>query len=227
MLLPAVAPSELMAGKQDERKVMFEKNSSNNDFSFTLTMRQLSFAISGLLAFSFFIFIGGYFLGQKRAAQDFVYRADQDSLADQIYSSMCVLYDAKDEEDADNGAEEPESSLDVESAVEESTESAQVKDEPMQEIVSEPVVEQKKYKAILAGFNASHLADAKQLVSQLTNKGYPAELIEQTSIHKGKSKVWYQVVTKSASLAYLEKSRSQIAKIGYIKEQSIKIEPCT
>jgi hypothetical protein len=203
---------------------MFEKNSSNNDFTFTLTMRQLSFAISGLLAFSFFIFIGGYFLGQKRAAQDFVERADQDSFADRIYSSMCVLYDSKEEEESENAGDEADSSSDVESPIE-SADSVQLKNESLQEITV-PITEQKKYKATLAGFNASHLADAKQLVARLTHKGYPVELVQQTSTCKGNSKVWYQVVAKSDSKEYLEKAKPKMAKIGFIKEQSIEIEPC-
>ncbi len=200
---------------------MFEKN-SNNDFSFTLNMRQLSLAVAGLLAFSFFIFIGGYFLGQKRAAEDFAYRADQDSLADQIYSSMCVLYDPKDESENDE-AEEAESS-EPESPVE-SSDSSEVKSEGMQEIASEPVVEQKQFKAVLSGFPATHLADAKQFVARLKSRGFCAELVERTSIAKGKTKQWYQVIVK-AGRDYLEKSKSIFAKIGYIKEQSIKIEEC-
>lgn len=202
---------------------MFEKNSPHSDFSFTLTMRQLSLAIAGLLAFSFFIFIGGYFLGQKRAAEDFAYRADQDSLADQIYSSMCVLYDPKEEEESES-SEEAETS-ETETAGE-TNEPAEVKEDTVQESATEPPASQKKYKAVLSGFPATHLADAKQLVTRLTHKGYPSELVERTSSYKGKSKIWYQVITKSASREYLEKSKSQLAKIGYIKEQSIKIEEC-
>lgn len=201
---------------------MFEKN-SHNDFSFTLTMRQLSLAVAALVAVSFFIFIAGYFLGQKRAAQDFIYRADQDSLADQIYSSMCVLYDPKEEEESENGDESEVS--ETESAVE-SIEVAEVKDDIVQETIIEPVIEQKKYKAVLSGFPATHLADAKQLIVRLKSKGYPAELVEHTSMHKKVSKKWYQVIVKASSEEYLEKSKSQFAKIGFIKEQSINIEPC-
>jgi hypothetical protein len=77
---------------------MFKKDSPH-DFQITVTMRMLSLAVAGFIVFSFFIFIGGYFLGKQSAAQEFAYKADQDSLADQIYSSMCVLYDVKDEND--------------------------------------------------------------------------------------------------------------------------------
>lgn len=200
---------------------MFEKKSPNNDFSFTLTMRQLSLAVAGIIAFSFFIFISGYFLGQKRAAEDFAYRADQDSLADQIYSSMCVLYDPKEDEDSENG-EEAEVS-DMESAAE-TTESSENKDEPAPEIVAEPVVAQKQHRAILSGFPASLLENAKQMVSRLTKRGYPVELVEHTSTQKKISKKWYQVVTKPySSKEELEKIKPQLAKIGQVKEQSIDI----
>ena len=88
---------------------MIEKDPLNNELRFALNQRQLSLLVAGLLALSFFIFISGYFLGKKRAAEEFSYKADQESLADQIYSSMCVLYDAKDEsEDVEENEQEVE-----------------------------------------------------------------------------------------------------------------------
>ena len=37
--------------------------------------------------------MAGYFLGQKSGVEKFATKMEQDSLADQIYSSLCTLYD--------------------------------------------------------------------------------------------------------------------------------------
>lgn len=204
---------------------MFEKESPSHEYTIKLTMRQLSLAMAALLAFSFFVFIAGYFLGQKKAAEEFSFRADQDSLADQIYSSMCVLYDAKDENE---DAGENESGEDVESN--ETSDSIEPKDESNQIIVSQPVVPQtvvlqKQFVATIAGFGANNCGDGKKLVQQLTNKGYPVELVERASrTAKGKTVIWYQIVTKPyASKGALEKAIHEIAKLAHVKEKSISI----
>lgn len=199
---------------------MFEKESPSHEYTIKLTMRQLSLAMAAFLAFSFFVFIAGYFLGQKKAAEEFSFRADQDSLADQIYSSMCVLYDAKDENE-DTG--ENESSEDIENN--EISDSIEPKDESNQIVALQPVVEQKQFVATIAGFGASNVGDGKKLIQQLTKQGFPVELVERTSkTAKGKTVVWYQIVTKPyASKDVLEKAIHQIAKLAHVKEKSISI----
>lgn len=197
---------------------MFEKEPSQNDIVITLTMRQLSLAIAALLALSFFIFISGYFLGQKRAAQEFSYRTDQESLADQIYSSMCILYDAKDDEEVESTEEDQ--SIEAEPVIE----GSEPTPSNTEEIIVEPTAPGKQYRAVLSGFPASLVQDAKQMIARLSKKGYPVELIEHTSTHKNVTKKWYQVVTKPyASREELEKIKPQLAKFGYVKEQSITI----
>ncbi len=196
---------------------MFEKD----EFSLTLTMRQLSLFFAGLLLFCFFVFIGGYFLGQKKATEEFTHQIDQESLADQIYSSMCIMNDTKDEaEDVpENGTDEAE--------ISESTENKE-------EITTAPSTatdmasSKKVYKATIAGFSAQHMEDGKKLVSRLTFHGYPCELVEKFSrTPKGKTVVWYQVMTKPYdSLDQLEKAKPFIAKVAYVKEKSISISEC-
>ncbi len=54
---------------------------------------QVSIIVAGLLLLSFFLFMGGYFLGQKNAITAFSNKIEQESFSDQIYSSMCSLSD--------------------------------------------------------------------------------------------------------------------------------------
>lgn len=194
---------------------MIEKESPN-DFTLRLSMRQLSLMVAGFLAFSFFVFIAGYFLGQKRATQEFLYKADQDSLADQIYSSMCVLYDAKDDGDENAESADEADNIDVPEVV-------QIKDEPQT-----GAVPTKKYQAALVGFPASGAAEGKKLVARLTAQGFPVELVERASAtSKGKKITWYQVVTKPyESKSALETAVQQIAHNEHIKEKSISISEC-
>ena len=201
---------------------MFEKEPSHPDHTITLTMRQLSLSIAALLAFGFFVFMSGYFLGHKRATQEFSYRADQESLADQIYSSMCILYDSKDEEETESTDEDQ--TLESDGIAESVEASPEISSEVLPEVSTSAITPEKQYRAVLSGFPASLIDNAKQMIARLNKKGYPVELVEHTSTHKKISKKWYQVVTKPyASREELEKIKPQLAKFGYVKAQSIDI----
>lgn len=198
---------------------MSEKDSLQNELRFSLNQRQLSLLIAGLLALSFFIFIGGYYLGKKRAAEEFSYKADQDSLADQIYSSMCVLYDTKDEnEDSEENDQEAENSENLE------------KSEEVSQEVENTVTPQEstgpKYFAALAGFSSTTLADGKKMLNRLKARGFEVQMVERTSkTSKGESHAWHQIITAScANKEELQKIVSQIAKLEHIKEKNISIQ---
>lgn len=60
-----------------------------------ITSRQVSLLFSALLLLIFFIFIGGYFFGKRKALEDYSQHLDQQSLADKIYFSICSLYDTQ------------------------------------------------------------------------------------------------------------------------------------
>jgi len=160
----------------------------------TLNPRQLSIVIAGVVVLGFFVFIAGYFYGQKNAAEHFTYRLDQESLADQIYSSVCGLYD--NHTDAD-GAEEAESSEKPE-APEEVKESPSTEEAPG--VVAQPVpvavqkTPEKQYYAQLVGFNTEPAA--QKCLDRLKKSGYRVTLEKRSSTSKGGAKVaWYQVVT--------------------------------
>lgn len=201
---------------------MIEKETPDSQFSISLTLRQLSIATTGLLLFCFFAFIGGYFLGQKKAVQEFSYRADQDSLADHIYSSMCSLYDTKEESDeSDEGGDETEVSSEVSEP--------EIKEEAPA-IAAAPVIasEQKKYHAIIAGYSASQKENGNKIAEYLTQKGYPTQLIERSSkTAKGKIISWYQLVTMPYdSMQSIQLAVSKISKLAYVNEKSITINEC-
>jgi len=82
--------------------------------------RQVSIVIAGLLLLSFFLFMGGYFWGQKNATTAFSNRIDQESFGDQIYSSMCSLCDSGDvEEDGSESEEHNENDTALEASMQE------------------------------------------------------------------------------------------------------------
>lgn len=73
---------------------------------FTVTRKNASLIVGILVVFSCIIFTAGYFWGYKKATQELCYRLDQDSLADQIYSSLCTWSESKyenDNEETDTG----------------------------------------------------------------------------------------------------------------------------
>ncbi|CAN5182729.1 hypothetical protein BH09DEP1_BH09DEP1_4470 [soil metagenome] len=203
---------------------MIGKDPMHNELKFSLNQRQLSLLLAGLLALSFFIFISGYFLGKKRAAEEFSYKADQESLADQIYSSMCVLYDAKDEsEDAEENDQENEN---LENS-EVSEKKEEITSEP-QNSINDSVVAQsnaKKYFAPIAGFSSATLADGKKMLNRLNARGFDVQMVERTSkTSKGQSNVWHQIITApTANKEELQKKLNQIAKLEHIKEKSLSI----
>lgn len=201
---------------------MIQKDPLHNELRFVLNQRQLSLLIAGLLAFSFFIFISGYFLGKKRAAEEFSYKADQESLADQIYSSMCVLYDAKDEsEDAEENEGEVENSENSEnldkveeiSAIDENSSTVTESSGP-------------KYFAALAGFSSNTLADGKRMLNRLKARGFDVQMVERTSkTSTGQVHPWHQIITApNINSEELKQVVNQIAKLEHIKEKNISIQ---
>lgn len=202
---------------------MFEKKSSpaHNEFTLMLNMRQISLAVAGLLALSFFIFISGYFLGKKKAIQEFSYHVDQESLADQIYSSMCVLYDAKDDNEEDEDTQDENETI-------ETTKGSEQKEETSSETSEKVASNQKNYKFTLAGFSAAQHDEATKMVTRLTKKGFSAQVNEIPSkTAKGKIITWYQVVANvMVGEGELEVAQQEIAKIAHVNKKGIKIDEC-
>lgn len=194
---------------------MIKKN-TENEKEFTINARSMSFFIISFSVIFFLSFIAGYYLGKKSAAEDFLYKAEQDSFADQIYSSMCVLYDTK--EDADDTQENAE---EVDTADTESVEQKIIAEEPLQSAAT-PL---KVYEVTLAGFSASRKIHAQAMVDRLKKKGYTASLVEVTSTSSSGKKIpWYQV---KAEIQVPENSLSaikhEISIVAQVNEKSISL----
>jgi hypothetical protein len=171
--------------------------------------RQTSRIVALLLLIAVFVFVGGYFWGQRVAIDQLLNTIERDSFADQIYYSMNSLYDQKDGEsgDGDSGEDEAESQNEsgdegvVESTVKKSS-GAPVQSVPAEqkknELSSATQKHEKKYYAQLAGFGAQK--SAQQLVNQLARRGITVKILKkQSKTARGKVVVWYQVVTKDFS----------------------------
>lgn len=157
-----------------------------------LTNRQ----ISGLIALVVFLALGsfsaGYFWGEKKSAERFLQRIGQESFGDQVYSSICSLYESDNESEArsengnENGVAELASTDNASSEL-----SADENEKNEQEEITPDVV----YYAQLVGFGT--IVKAKQFVERLAKKGMTAHLRERKGkTARGKSMSWYQVVTE-------------------------------
>jgi hypothetical protein len=194
----------------------FEKEPSKNgkaEHFLALTARQISLLSSGILLSCFFIFISGYFLGKKNASEQFLYKIEQESLADQIYSSMCILSD-KDEiesnEDGDANESDGEETENEQDSTTIQADNSQVAEN--QEIKLTPQVKGPLYFAQLAGFGSQETANKFAL--KLKAQGYPVTVVERSSkTAKGKTVFWYQVVTEK-----FEKKDDLITLVNTIKK---------
>jgi hypothetical protein len=168
-----------------------------------LSLRSISIIISGILLLFFLFFTSGYFWGQKKAAEYFCYRVDQESLADQIYSSLCTFYDVRAQDDT--GETEAESSSDINTAIStqpEQKDNTRVQPSAQPEITSaqhpstaEPAQKQMSYCAALIGYG--NKKSAIDFQNRLAKRGIDVIIKEQESNNKrGKKIVWYQVVTQ-------------------------------
>lgn len=61
-----------------------------------LSNRQISAVLSVLILAIFFVFISGYFFGKKKAVDKLYNKIDKESLADQVYYSVCSNYGCDD-----------------------------------------------------------------------------------------------------------------------------------
>lgn len=166
-----------------------------------LERRQVNRVVALLLLVGVFIFVGGYFWGQKSATDQLLNAVERDSFADQIYYSMCSMYDLKDDEssepDAASGEEEPEQIGEQQANNSPSAVTGEVKS-VVALPTSAPAKAEKKYFAQLVGFGS--LAPAEHFVKRLKKKNINALISKrQSKTARGKAIAWYQVVTPNFS----------------------------
>lgn len=207
--------------------------------------RHASVAVAFVLLVFFMSFMGGYFLGKKHVIDEFVAKVEQDSFADQIYTSLCLLSDQDPElmrASHDEAAEEVESAHES-SAVQDAVVLSHA--EPASSLESGLLSAQaeatratgsddlsdhrepgdKAYYAQLIGFGAEQTA--QKYAQRLNKKNIPVSVRERESVSgKGKKRTWYQVVTRAfGERSRLEELVDRIAKEEKIK--GIQIVACT
>lgn len=186
---------------------------SNQTASISLTSRQTSL----VLAISFLLigssFLAGYFWGKRSVVLQFAQKVDQDSFADQIYASLCALYDYEPEEDekvSNNEAIQPEEVMPMaamvtaqqetniataspQPSVAQSTENSC--DDPVESITADQQETISKCYAELVGFGSER--SASLFANKLVEKGYSVAVKKRSSVTAQHKKVaWFQVVTQ-------------------------------
>ncbi|MFZ5954481.1 MAG: hypothetical protein ACOYT8_05285 [Candidatus Dependentiae bacterium] len=184
-----------MNAQPNERKnITTDSSSPINSSGLYISARHASVIFAGALLFSFLIFMSGFFLGQKKAVDEFSQKVDQESLADQIYSSLCTLYDIKPEEESEeqeSSSEQVVESEPVTDAKASSVEHISITnaDKHLEEV--KPI---KHYYAKLAGFGTQKAAIAFQ--ERLAKKDIIVEIKKiQSRSKKGRVITWYQAIT--------------------------------
>lgn len=147
-----------------------------------LTTRQVSFLTASIVLCAFFVFIAGYFLGQRKALEKFNAVIKQEVTEDSIVGNIDV---------SDNQVDKVGKA------------SRQVE---QKNLINES---EKNYKAQLIGFGTSRAAHS--FADRLQNKNMPVRVHERHSkTAQGKEIIWYQVTTEPFSdrqelLAFVEK----------------------
>lgn len=178
-----------------------KKSHDGGEQGLFITNRHATWAVSLAIIWSFFIFISGYFLGQRVVLEQFATQLEQDSLSDKIYSSLCTLYEVDNEaevndNDTDASGEGEETSSENEQG--ESGDSVQVLEPCVQQVAAESKPSESKtkhYYAPLAGFGSAEHAYA--FADRCTKKNIKVVVKKKPSTSsKGRTHYWYQVVTQ-------------------------------
>ncbi len=205
---------------------MDRKNDNEKNGLFIPT-RQVSACVALAISLLCVVFMVGYFFGKKQMVDQFVVKAEQDSFADQIYASLCALYD-QDSESMATMKQRDEIPIAIQEEAVENKDIAVIQpeeksDAPTQVSVvadSDMRVPSIQYYAQLIGYGTKKAADS--FAQKLQKKGVPALVkIQRSQTAKGRKTTWYQVVTKPFSdrkaLESLTQSIAQDEKIKGIR----------
>ncbi len=179
---------------RDESSSGCSKNSS-----LCISKRHASLLMAGFLALFFFTFITGYFWGKRTAVEQLTSKIEEELLADQIHSSFYNMQERNPapraiiDQPEEGAATVPESEPEVE--VEE-----QIEVRPEPEGIKQALRQSEDaehYFAQLIGFGTQLAANG---FVQRVSKDIPVEVKKRTSrTARGKTRTWYQVVTKPYS----------------------------
>lgn len=156
--------------------------------------KQMSWILSGSVLLSFFVFMTGYFFGQQRALYLFTQKVEQESLSDQIYSSLCVLYDTDDESESQaNLLPQASDEMALDTDDKDYEQQTHVVEQQVVQPSAQPV-SGTTYYAQLIGFGTYKAAE--RFVARLAQRDIKAIVKKrQSRTASGKMRYWYQVVT--------------------------------
>lgn len=173
--------------------------------------RQLSVIVALFLLLAFSIFMTGYFLGKKKAVEQFTERMQQDAFADQIYTTVLSTAQEDQQPVACNN-------LLVTHAQDDIIQSPLMSHNTIDAVDSLSFQEEtQRYYAQLIGFGTEKAAQL--FVKKLSAKGIETEVKKRVSkTVKGHTSYWYQVVTA----AYSNKNDLMSVVDRLAKEENIK-----
>jgi hypothetical protein len=186
-----------------------DSSSTETNGGIFLNKRQVNRVVALSLSLCIFVFIGGYFWGQKVATDQLINAVEKDSFADQIYYSMCSIYDLKDDESNEPEVASGEEDVERNEQLAENNASS-VSTEVVKAPTTATAVSAKKYFAQLVGFGS--LKTAEQLVGKLAKDNITVSVhTRHSKTPKGRLINWYQVVTPEfGDKGELEKLVTQI-----------------
>ena len=176
-----------------------EKKSDNEGLF--IPVRHVTLLVVGAFSVICIVFFGGYFIGKKHVMEQLVAKLEQDSFADQVYSSLCELYDYDDQQAVDTVADQTDCSQELsEEHVNEVLFSPLPVAETSSDAFQGPAIAQSEvvlpqYFAQLIGYQSKRYAD--MFAKKMEKKNIPVLVkIRKSITARGKTKEWYQVITK-------------------------------
>jgi hypothetical protein len=180
--------------------------------------RQLSVVVAILLLLAFSLFMTGYFLGKRKAVEQFTQEMQQDAIADKIYTTV-LKTSSSDSAYAESMKDKAEDTLLVTHADENVATSLLLSHEEVAAVqqVGADLEKTHCYYAQLIGFGTEKAA--QNFVKKLSAKGIETEVKKRASkTVKGQTSYWYQVVT--AQYAHKDDLLHLVDKLT--KEENIK-----
>lgn len=171
--------------------------------------RQLSIVVALLLFFAFSIFMTGYFLGKKKAIEQFTEKIQQEAVADHIYTTVLTT----------TPNENVTSDMLLVTSLDDNVATSSLMSTIEVDVVAQEqtIAENHRYYAQLIGFGTEKAAQL--FVQKLAKKGIETEVKKHVSkTAKGNTSYWYQVVTAP----YNNKDDLSVLVDKLAKEENIK-----
>ncbi len=168
----------------------FKKISVENNEGLFIPSRQLSAIVAVIILLAFSLFMTGYFLGKRKAVEQFTQDMQQDAVADRIYTTLLST--------------QPSEAVTTDTLLVTQADETPIASFLMpQEIATAEqattvALDTQYYYAQLIGFGTEKAAQS--FIKKLAAKGIETELKKRVSkTVKGNSSYWYQVVTAQYS----------------------------